>query len=317
MSRTSPRSHGSITVISYVEWALGSTRAGPTQNVLTRIDADTRRAVRQQSGADRFRQPRRVLRPGRATAIQHRQSPRIPGSQWIDGRSRRRAVVHRVDRAQWQGAGSLLRLCRDAGAGSRAHREELVFVLGQAADEAAARLLVRKYRALDPGIALARVQARWNEMLGAIQIRTPDRALDLLFNRWLLYQTAGCRMWGRAAFYQAGGAFGFRDQLQDSMALTLCAPAQVRAHLLRSAARQFVEGDVQHWWHPPSGRGVRTHFSDDRVWLPFAAHHYIRTTGDAAVLDEVIAVHRRTRTAAGSGGCAVRSRNFRHAGQPV
>jgi cyclic beta-1,2-glucan synthetase len=164
---------------------------------------------------------------------------------------------------------------------------EIVWFLGQCATAEAARDLVLRFRQADLDAVLAEVTAWWARTLGAVQVRTPNRAMDIMLNGWLLYQTIACRVMARSAFYQSSGAYGFRDQLQDGMALSFALPDETRRHLLRAAARQFVEGDVQHWWLPHSGQGVRSRISDDRVWLAFATATYVATSGDEAVLDEL------------------------------
>ncbi len=169
-------------------------------------------------------------------------------------------------------------------AGGQVH--ERVFLIGHADSPDAARALVTR-AATQPALArIEAAQSAWDTLLQATTVSTPDPLFDVMVNRWLLYQAVACRLWAKAGFYQAGGATGFRDQLQDAMALGWAAPRMLRAQILLCASRQFIAGDVQHWWHAPQGAGVRTHFSDDLLWLPWACLHYLRATGDAAVLDE-------------------------------
>ncbi len=166
---------------------------------------------------------------------------------------------------------------------------EFVFVLGQGADEQEARALVAAWASVEAANrALAALDEEWDNVLGAITVRSPDRSFDIMANRWLLYQARSSRIMARAGFHQAGGAVGFRDQLQDVLALLHVEPARARAQILLCAAHQFEEGDVLHWWHPPGDRGVRTRFSDDLLWLPFAAATYVDATGDLSIMDEQV-----------------------------
>jgi cyclic beta-1,2-glucan synthetase len=168
-------------------------------------------------------------------------------------------------------------------------RTELFSLLGSCGSREEAQALIARFHSPSSvNQAFDQVITNWDEVLETVQVHTPDAAMDTMLNRWLLYQTLVCRIWARSAFYQSGGAYGFRDQLQDVMAVTYARPKIARAQILRAAARQFKEGDVQHWWHPPTGRGVRTRFSDDLLWLPYVTAFYIRVTGDHSVLDEVI-----------------------------
>jgi cyclic beta-1,2-glucan synthetase len=161
-------------------------------------------------------------------------------------------------------------------------------LVGYGNTPAEARATARQALWVEPEQRLQQVRRHWDGLLGGVTVKTPDPLFDAMVNRWLLYQTVACRLWARAGFYQAGGAFGFRDQLQDAMALAGTQPQMLRAQIVLAASRQFAEGDVQHWWHAPTGAGVRTHFSDDLLWLPFATAHYLRCTEDTALLDEAV-----------------------------
>lgn len=276
-----------LRIVSYVQWVLGFTGAVAPPNVVTQIDPITKAMFAKNSAHPDF---------GTRVAFAD-----LGGRQQMFTASRREFLGRSGLPSSPAGLRDVNSWSARAGASSEpccafavtielapGSSEEIVFLLGQAQDSQSARELIQRYRRKPVATSVQEIATHWNSLLGAVQIRTPDRALDLLFNRWLLYQTVSCRLWGRSGFYQAGGAYGFRDQLQDGMALAVSHPALTRAHLLRAAARQFVEGDVQHWWHPQTGRGVRTHFSDDRVWLPFAISQYLLVTEDQIVLDEKV-----------------------------
>jgi cyclic beta-1,2-glucan synthetase len=281
-----------LSITAYAEWVLGTSRGSSAPFLLTELDTDT--------GALFARNPWDATFGSRVAFadLAGRQS------QWT------------ADRGEFLGRHGTLEmpaaLATRAPLGKRAgagldpccamltsvdlepdQTVEVVFFLGEADDAAGARSLLTRYRNTDLDAVFHEVTEHWEQVLGAVQVKTPDRSLDIILNHWMLYQALACRIWARTAFYQASGAYGFRDQLQDGMALAVVRPDLTRAHLLRAGGRQFREGDVQHWWLPPftpgaTGQGVRTRISDDVVWLAYCAVQYIETTGDAAVLDEKI-----------------------------
>jgi cyclic beta-1,2-glucan synthetase len=274
-----------IALTYYLEWVLGQSRAANAPFISTRIDA--------QSGALFASNPWIAETSARVAFLD------LCGAQtsWTADRrqfigrngSMRRpaAIMAGAPLSGRTGAGldpcAALQCVLTLAPGQQA---EVTILLGECADSKEAQALIERFRSTDLDEALAEVERHWSQTLGSVQVRTPDRAMDMMLNGWLLYQTLACRITARSAFYQASGAFGFRDQLQDHMALTLAQPRKMREHLLRAASRQFAEGDVQHWWLPSQGQGVRTKISDDRVWLAYCAAHYIEATGDAGVLDE-------------------------------
>ena len=291
ISRLTIENHSSrskrLSVTAYVEWMLGVSRSASVPFIVTEVDPETGMMLARNAWNREF--GGRVAFAdlgGRQTAWTGDRTEFLGRNGTLD----HPLSLERGDRLSGKvGAGldpcGALQTTVELRAGGRA---EVVFFLGEATTTEEARALIARYRAADLDVTLRTVMERWEDVLGAVQVTTPDRAMNIMLNGWLLYQTLACRVWARAAFYQSGGAYGFRDQLQDVMALTVAKRDVARAQLLRAAARQFVEGDVQHWWHPPSGRGVRTRISDDLLWLPYAVFHYLEVTGDVGLLDEVV-----------------------------
>ncbi|WP_010583409.1 GH36-type glycosyl hydrolase domain-containing protein [Schlesneria paludicola] len=269
----------------YVEWVLGVCREDTQMHVVTSID--------EKSGALMATNAYHPELPEQAAFLQVMHQDRSWTGDRTEFIGRNGTPTHpvAVGLGKLSGrTGAGLDPCGAVQASIRLGPQQeiqLVFLLGAAENLTAAGSLLDRYNSTTAiRQACDETVSRWNETLETIEIKTPDRAFDLIVNRWLLYQTISCRILGRSAYYQAGGAYGFRDQLQDTMAAVYSQPALARHHILTAASRQFEEGDVQHWWHPPEGRGTRTRFSDDLLWMPFVVCHYLTVTGDHSILDQ-------------------------------
>lgn len=276
-----------LSVTSYAEWVLGSARRTTAAHITTEYDRD--------HGAIYARNPWHHFFPDRVAFS------RLSGaiSAWTADRGDFIGYNGAIDNPAGLAEGRRMRAVAGTGhdpcavlqtvvALPLSGQSEITSLLGDASNKTEAQRLIAQYSKADAGDVLRATVRNWDDFLGAIEVKTPDRALDLLMNRWLPYQTLSCRLWARSGLYQAGGAFGFRDQLQDVMALAMTRPDLTRAHLLTAAGRQFPEGDVQHWWLAPSGHGIRTRIADSCLWLAYATAHYVKTTGDMAVLDEPV-----------------------------
>jgi cyclic beta-1,2-glucan synthetase len=276
-----------LSVTGYLEWVLGTSRGGTAPFVSTEIDAATGAMLARNSWSADFGARVAFADLGGAQTAFTGDRTEFLGRNGTAARPL--ALTRREKMSGRTGATydpcAALQTTVDLAPGAHA---TVVFFLGQADSEPRARELVQRWRAADLDAELQEVTGQWERLLNMVQVRTPDRALDVMLNQWLLYQTLASRVWARTGFYQASGAYGFRDQLQDVMALALGRPDLTRAQIVRAAARQFKEGDVQHWWHEPTGRGVRTRIVDDLLWLPFVTDHYLAVTGDRALLDEQV-----------------------------
>jgi len=276
-----------LSVTAYIEWALGSNRHSGVPFIITELDEKTDSILAKNPWNTEFAERTAFADfAGRQTDWTADRAEFLGRNGTLDFPA---ALVKNSTLSKKCGAGldpcAAMKQTVELKPGQS---RELVFLLGQGSTRENAIALIQHYRSANLDEKLVEVKKKWNDILTAVHVRTPDPSMDLLLNRWLLYQTLVCRMWARCGLYQAGGAFGFRDQLQDALALMVSGRDIAREQILRAAARQFPEGDVQHWWHPPSGRGVRTKISDDLAWMPYAVIHYLNVTGEQKILEEMV-----------------------------
>jgi cyclic beta-1,2-glucan synthetase len=276
-----------LSVTAYAEWALGTSRGASAPGIVTSLESETGGLFARNPWNTEFGARVAFLDLGGRQTAWTADRTEFLGRNGAPDRPAGLQRGHRLGGSTGAGMDPCAALQTTFEIPNGA-RTQIVVLLGEAAGATAAADLIRRGRAADHEATLRDVASHWEDTQGAVQVRTPDRSMDIMLNRWLIYQTLACRLWARTAFYQAGGAYGFRDQLQDIIALTTSKRGLAREHLLRAAAHQFVEGDVQHWWHPPSDRGVRTRISDDRLWLPYAVDRYLAVTGDTSILDEIV-----------------------------
>ena len=276
-----------LSATGYVEWVLGDLRPKSSLHVITKIDPNSGALFAWNPYNTEFRDRMAFFDVDDTTRTVTGNRTEFLGR---NGTLKSPAAMKRTRLSGKVGAAldpcAAIQVVFDLSDGQE---REIIFRLGVGRDAGDAGNLVNRFRGSTAARgALEAVWQHWAHTFDALHVETPDQSLNVLANGWLLYQTLACRLWARSATYQSGGAFGFRDQLQDVMALIHARPHLVREHLLLCAARQFLEGDVQHWWHPPTGRGVRTHCSDDYLWLPLTTCRYVLATGDTGVLDEPI-----------------------------
>jgi cellobiose phosphorylase len=274
-----------LSVTGYWEWVLGQWRHSNLMHVVTETDPTTRALFARNVHNREFAEKTVFVNVSESARTLTGSRTEFLGR---NGTLANPAAMRHTQLSGQTGAGldpcAALQVPFDLADGQE---RELVFVLGAGDNVDEAQQLLRNFSGpASARLALENVWDFWKRTLGVVYAETPDPGLNILVNGWLEYQTLASRYWGRSGYYQSGGAYGFRDQLQDTTALLHAAPWTAREHLLRCAGRQFREGDVQHWWHPPTGRGVRTHCSDDYLWLPYATCRYVKMTGDSGVLDE-------------------------------